>query len=137
MLAAMEKTISIAQLAKNAEAIAKDIETSGTLYRIKRPGRKRLLLVDDQYFERWAATREFMLRHPNWKQELAQGDREYAAGLYVPLEQILEERGLAEVARKAKRKSGAGRTSGARSSRRGRDAVRAPASAVSGRQTRR
>jgi hypothetical protein len=133
----MQKTISMAQLAKNAEVIAKDIETSGTLYRIKRPGRRRLLLVDDQYFERLAATHEFMLRHPNWKQELAQAEREYAAGLYIPLEQVLEERGLAEVAGKAKRKGATRRAPGNRGSRGVRHALRAPASAPSGRQTRR
>lgn len=102
MVEAMEKTISMAQLAKNAEQIAKDIETTGTRYRIKRPGRKRLFLVDDQYLERWAATIEFKLRHPNWREELAQAQREYEAGLYVPYEQLRKELGLAEPRRKPK-----------------------------------
>lgn len=118
MLDAMEKTISMAQLAKNTEEIARDIETTGTLYRIKRPGRKRLVLVDDHYFERWAATIEFMVQHPNWKEELAQADREYEAGLYIPFEQMLAERGLAEPGRKAKRKSTVRRASRGRGERR-------------------
>lgn len=118
MLDAMEKTISMAQLAKNTEEIARDIETTGTLYRIKRPGRKRLVLVDDHYLERLAATIEFKLMHPNWKEELAQAKRDYEAGLYIPFEQILAERGLAEPGRKAKRKSTVRRATRSRRARR-------------------
>jgi hypothetical protein len=118
MLEAMEKTISMAQLAKNTEEIAQDIESSGTVYRIKRPGRKRLFLIDDHYLERLTATIEFKLRHPNWKQELEKSRREYEAGLCIPLEQVLEERRLADAARNAKGKSSVRRASGGRRARR-------------------
>src|SRR5262245_33823909 len=104
MLEAMEKTISMAQLAKNTEQIAKDIETSGTLYRIKRPGRKTMLLMDKEYFDGWVATLEFMQDHPNWRAEIEQGRREYEAGLFIPYEQVRKELGLVEPARKAKRR---------------------------------
>jgi hypothetical protein len=118
MLDAMEKTISMAQLAKNTEEIARDIETTGTLYRIKRPGRKRLLLVDDHYLERLAATIEFKLMHPNWKEELAESRRQYQAGLCIPLEQALAERGLADLAPNSKSKGSPGRAARGRRKRR-------------------
>ena len=118
MLESMEKTISMAQLAKNTEKIARDIETSGTLYRIKRPGRKRLVLVDDDYFDRYIATLEFFALHPNWKEELEQGRREYEAGLFVPWEHVRKELGLAEPRRKAKRDRSARRTTRDRAPRR-------------------
>jgi hypothetical protein len=118
MLEAMEKTISMAQLAKNPERIADDIEAAGTVYRIKRPGRRTMMLVDHQYFESRLATLEFMQRHPNWKQELEETRREYDAGLCIPLEQILAERGLAEAARNIEGKSTVRRASGSRRTRR-------------------
>lgn len=118
MLDAMEKTISMAQLAKNTEEIARDIETTGTLYRIKRPGRKRLVLVNDDYLERLAATIEFKLMHPNWKEELAQADREYEAGLYIPYEQVRKELGLDEPRHPPKRPSATRKAPRARRTRR-------------------
>jgi hypothetical protein len=110
MLEAMEKTISLAQLAKNTEKIARDIEMSGTLYRIKRPGRRRLVLVDDNYFERWKATMEFIAQHPNWEEELEQGRREYEAGLCIPWEQLRKELGLDAPRAHAARRNGVARS---------------------------
>jgi PHD/YefM family antitoxin component YafN of YafNO toxin-antitoxin module len=118
MLEAMEKTISMAQLAKNVERIADDIEAAGTVYRIKRPGRRAIVLIDQQYFESRLATLEFMQRHPNWKQELEEGRRQYQAGLYLPYEQIRKELGLDESGRKAKRRSSARRPAQNRPARR-------------------
>lgn len=104
MLEAMEKkTISMAQLAKNTEQIADDIEASGTLYRIRRPGRKTMLLMDTEYFESWVATVEFMQDHPNWRSELEQSERDYRAGLYIPYDQLRKELGLDRPARTTKR----------------------------------
>jgi PHD/YefM family antitoxin component YafN of YafNO toxin-antitoxin module len=118
MLDAMEKTISMAQLAKNAEQIARDIETTGTTYRIKRPGRKKLMLIDDRYFERWAAMIELKLLHPNLEEELAQSRRDYEAGLFVPLEQVIAERGLADNRRLGARKTAVRRSPRSRRNRR-------------------
>ena len=116
MLEAMEKTISMAQLAKHSERIAADIETAGTVYRIKRPGRKQLLLVDNTYFERWAATMEFIAQHPNWEAELAQAEKDYRDGRYIPLEVVLKELGLEDVATKPARRKTARRSATARRS---------------------
>jgi len=41
------KTISMRELSSNAERIATDIDSSGTMYRIKRRGHKNLMLVDE------------------------------------------------------------------------------------------
>lgn len=113
----MEKTISIAQLAKNPERVADDIET-GTVYRIKHPGRRAMILLDHEVFESRLATLEFMQRHPNWRRELAEARRQYDAGLYVPYEQVRKELGLAEPRRKSGRSSSARRPSTDRRSRR-------------------
>lgn len=117
MLEEMRKTISLAQLAKHAERIADDIET-GTVYRIKQPGRRAMILLDHQVFESRLATIEFMQRHPNWRRELAEARRQYEAGLYVPYEQVRKELGLAEPRRKPSRSSSARRTSTDRRARR-------------------
>jgi hypothetical protein len=118
MLDDMEKTISMSTLAKNTERIAKDIEKAGTVYRIRRPGRRSMLLVDDSYLERWRATCEFIAQHPDWEREMAEADREYAEGKYIPLEVVLKELGLDEVRTKA----GRGKTARARSTGRRRKA---------------
>jgi PHD/YefM family antitoxin component YafN of YafNO toxin-antitoxin module len=115
MLETMEKkTISMAQLAKNAEQIASDIEASGALYRIKRPGGKTMLLMDKAYFDSWVATLEFMQDHPNWRAELDQAERDYRAGLFIPYEQVRKELGLDRRARAPKRGRSARGTSGGR-----------------------
>ena len=103
MLEDMEKTISMAQLAKNTAEIAKDIEASGAVYRIKQRGGKTMLLMDKDYFESWVETVEFMQEHPNWRAELEQGERDYAAGLCIPYDQLRKELGLDRAARHAKR----------------------------------
>jgi hypothetical protein len=108
MLEAMEKkTISMAQLAKNAERIADDIEAAGTIYRIQRPGRRAMLLIDHQLFESRLATLDFMRRHPNWEEELEESRRQYEAGLFIPYDQIRKELGLDESGRKTRRRRSA------------------------------
>lgn len=94
MLDEMRKTISMSELAKNAERIAQDIEARGTIYRIKRPGKRRLMLVDSQYVERWRETVEVLAQHPNLEHELAGGDREYREGTCVQLEDVMRELGI-------------------------------------------
>jgi hypothetical protein len=116
MLDEMQKTISMADLAKNAERIAKDIETAGTVYRIRRPGHRPMLLMDQEQLECRIATIEFMARHPNWEQELEEGRREYREGKCVPLDVVIKELGLDDVPRKAKRAKTVPRTSSARRS---------------------
>jgi hypothetical protein len=94
MLEQMQKLISMSELVADPEKIARDIETAGTVYRIKRPGRSRLLLVDKKYIKRLEATIEFETLHPNWREEFAQSDRDLALGLCRTLDEILKERGL-------------------------------------------
>jgi hypothetical protein len=43
----MEKTISLTRLAKDAERVAREIESAGTMYRIKRPGGKSIVVSRD------------------------------------------------------------------------------------------
>jgi hypothetical protein len=118
MLEDMEKTVSMAQLAKNTVEIAKDIEASGAVYRIKQRGHKTMLLMDQEYFDSWVMTREFMQDHPNWRAELEQGERDYRAGLYVPYEELRKELGLDRAPRHAKRGRSARSSTGAGKSRR-------------------
>ncbi|NVB78674.1 MAG: hypothetical protein HOV81_09795 [Kofleriaceae bacterium] len=90
MLDEMQKTISMAELAKNAERIAKDIETAGTVYRVKRPGHRAMLLMDDAYFEGWKAVIELMQR-ANWRDEWARSEAELAQGRGRELSEVLAE----------------------------------------------
>jgi PHD/YefM family antitoxin component YafN of YafNO toxin-antitoxin module len=102
ILEEMLKTISMSELTKHAERIAKDIETTGTIYRIKRPGKTKLMLISAQDLQRWQETVEFLAQHPNLQQELAEGDREYRAGEFVPFEDVLRELGVETHASKAR-----------------------------------
>lgn len=109
MLDEMQKTISMAELAKNAEQIAKDIETASTVYRIRRPGHRPMVLMDQQQLESRIATAEFKARHPNWEQEIEEGRREYREGKCIPLDVVVEELGLAERPRKKSGSKAVGR----------------------------
>lgn len=82
----------MADLAKNGERIAKDIETAGTVYRVRRPGHRAMLLMDDSYFDGWKAAIELMQR-PNWREEWARSERELAQGRGRMLSEILQELG--------------------------------------------
>lgn len=110
MLDEMEKTISMAELAKHADRIAADMKSAGTIYRIRRPGRRSMVLVDQEYLERYRATCEFIAQHPNWEQELAESDEEYRQGKFIPLEVVLAQLGIAdEGATPSKRRASARR----------------------------
>jgi hypothetical protein len=89
-----QKTISMRDLAKHAERIAKDIEVSGTVYRIKRRGHRPFVMVDSEYIESLIATIEFMTAHPNWKAEMAESKKELAEGRYITLDQFQQKYGL-------------------------------------------
>jgi PHD/YefM family antitoxin component YafN of YafNO toxin-antitoxin module len=103
MLEDMQKTISIAQLSRNAEEIVKSVERDGTVYQVKRPGRRAVLIMDKQQFEDRLFWLEFELRHPNWREEMDEARRLLAEGKLKTLDQFLEERGLAEAAHSRKR----------------------------------
>lgn len=90
MLDEMQKTISMAELARNADRIAKDIETAGTVYRVKRPGHRAMLLMDDAYFEGWRAAIELMQR-PSWREEWARSELELVQGRGRELSDVLAE----------------------------------------------
>jgi PHD/YefM family antitoxin component YafN of YafNO toxin-antitoxin module len=94
MLLDMQKTISMSTLAKDAERIAKDIEARKTLYRVKRSGGRDMMLMDRDYYESWIATVEFITQHPNWKEELEEGDRQHRNGECRLLEDVLKELGI-------------------------------------------
>jgi hypothetical protein len=87
----MEKTISMSQLAKDPERIARDIEKAGTVYRIRRPGRRSMMLVDQDYLEDQLAMYAFLARHPNLEQELEQGRRDFLDGKCIPIEDVMRD----------------------------------------------
>jgi antitoxin YefM len=94
MLDAMDrKTISMARLAKDPETIARDIETSGAIYCIKRRGRPPMLLMNEEYFEGWRVVIELM-QQPGWREELEQSRRDFAEGRFRSLDEIEKEFGL-------------------------------------------
>ena len=88
------KTVSVNDLSKRAERIATDIEASGTVYRVTRSGHAPMILVDEMSYASLQTTVQFLLRHPNWRAEFEQADRDYAEGRYVTLDEYLLERGL-------------------------------------------
>jgi len=88
------KTISMTELSKRAERIATNIEASGTIYRVTRAKGTPMVFVDEERFASLQATVQFLLDHPNWREEFEQLDRDYAAGRYVTLDDYLAERGL-------------------------------------------
>jgi PHD/YefM family antitoxin component YafN of YafNO toxin-antitoxin module len=124
MLDDMEKTISMAELAKHAERIARDIETAGTVYRIKRVGRPNILVIDELYLERRVAMAELM-QVPGWQEHLEQSRRDFEQGRSRPLDDVLEELGFAESRAKQRRSKAARRVASSRSTARGKRAPRA------------
>ena len=119
MLEEMRKTISLAQLAKNPERIARDIDSCGAVYHVKRPGRRDMLLMDEEYFEGWLVAIELMQR-PNWREELEQSRRDAEAGRGRDLEEVVKELGLDRPAQQRRRRPAArtARTRSAKDSRR-------------------
>jgi len=103
MIEDMKKTISTADLSRNTERIAKEIEQQGIVYRIKRPGRRTLLLMDKKYFDDQLSWSEFVAQHPNWEQEMEDNRRALREGRCITLDQFLQERGLADPQPKPRR----------------------------------
>jgi len=108
----MEKTISLADLVRNAARIAEEIETEGTVFRVIRGGRGSMVLVDESYFDSWMATLDEM-RRPAWQEALAQARREVAAKRGRSLDLIAKELGLSRGSRSEAGKQNA-RRAGAR-----------------------
>ena len=105
----MEKIISVTDLVRNAARIAEEIETEGTVYRITRGGRGSMVLVDNEYYEGWMAAIDEM-RRPDWREVLAEGRRDAAAGRGQMLDVVVKELGL-EASSKPKSKTTTRRTS--------------------------
>ena len=110
MLEAMQrKTISMARLAKDPDRIARDIDSSGAIYSIKRRGERTMLLMNEDYFEGWLSVIELM-KQPNWREELEQSRQDFAAGRGRDLEEVVREIGLDRRAQ-PRRRSAAPRSS--------------------------
>jgi PHD/YefM family antitoxin component YafN of YafNO toxin-antitoxin module len=89
----MERIISVTDLVRNAAAIAREVATEGTVYRITRGGRGAMVLVDEEYFDGWMAAIEEMQR-PDWRAVLDETRRDVAAGRGRSLDSIVKEKGL-------------------------------------------
>jgi hypothetical protein len=63
------KTISMRELLTKAERIATDIDSSGTIYRIKRRGHKTLVLIDECELQLLEESIDFMFENPHWQEE--------------------------------------------------------------------
>ncbi|HVV85412.1 MAG TPA: hypothetical protein VHE35_20275 [Kofleriaceae bacterium] len=81
-------------LVRNAASIAREVETEGTIFRVTRGGRGSMVLVDNDYFEGWMAAIDEM-RRPDWRETLAEGRRDAAAGRGRSLDAVAKELGLA------------------------------------------
>jgi len=89
----MQRIISVTDFVRNAARIAKDIERKGTIYRITRGGRSSMVLVDTEYYQGWMAAIDEMRRR-DWREVLAEGHRDAAAGRGRSLDVIAQELGL-------------------------------------------
>lgn len=90
-------------LVRNAAAIAREVETEGTIYRITRGGRGSMVLVDEAYFEGWMNAIDEMQR-PDWREVLEETRRDVAAGRGRSLEDFVKEKGLEGTAHATGRK---------------------------------
>jgi PHD/YefM family antitoxin component YafN of YafNO toxin-antitoxin module len=89
----MERSVSLTDLVRNAAAIAREVSTAGTVYRITRGGRGAMVLVNEEYFDGWMAAIEEMQR-PDWREVLAETKRDIATGRMRSLDDHVKERGL-------------------------------------------
>lgn len=105
MLSFMQKTISLARFAKDPERIAREIEKAGTVYKIKRPNGKTLLVMDEVELY-W---REYLSHYPDWRKDLAEGERELREGKCAPLDGV-----IADLRKRAKRAARGGRAEAGR-----------------------
>jgi PHD/YefM family antitoxin component YafN of YafNO toxin-antitoxin module len=101
-----QKTISMAKFAKNPESVARDIDASGAVYSIQRPGKPRMLMMDAEYYDGWRIVIELM-QNPNWREELEQSRRDIEAGRGISLDELEAELGLDRPVHSRRRRSAA------------------------------
>jgi PHD/YefM family antitoxin component YafN of YafNO toxin-antitoxin module len=108
MLEAMRrKTISMAQLAKNPENVARDIDSSGAVYCITRRGRTAMVMMDEDAFETWQLQLE-LARNPKLRAQIDRSRRDFAEGRYRSLDDIEKDMGLDRPAQPRRRSSASG-----------------------------
>lgn len=123
MLDDMQKTISMSELSKHADRIAKDVDRRKTLYRVNRPSGRDIMIMNLDHYESWVASVEFVTQHPNWREELEESDQQYRDGECRLLEDVLKELGIVVPPPHAPRRTPARRASrGGKKSRRQRAA---------------
>lgn len=92
MLDDMEKTISMSQLAKNAERIAQDIESHKTVYRVRHRRGSAMVLMDWASYEQWLAVHD-IVRRPNWLAEWRSTEDQVATHTGRYLDDVMKELG--------------------------------------------
>src|SRR3954469_3446276 len=99
----MEKIISVNDFVRNAASIAREVETEGTVYRITRGGRRRMVLVDAEYFNGWIAALE-EIRRPDWREVHGEATKAIAEDRGEDLDVVVKELGLEGSAHRTGRK---------------------------------
>jgi PHD/YefM family antitoxin component YafN of YafNO toxin-antitoxin module len=115
MLEVMDrKMISMARLAKDPEKVAQDIDSSGAVYCITRPGgRTAMMMMDEDLFETLQLQLE-LARNPALRAQIDRSQRDFAEGRYRTLDAIERELGLDRPAQPSRRSAGARATTARR-----------------------
>ena len=105
------KTIkSATEVRNNFFDILTDVEKTNLPYTITREGRPVAVLMNAEEYESWMETMEVMAESPELEKDIEKAEKEYRAGEYVTLDEILAKSGYV-LADKGKKYEVSGRRS--------------------------
>ena len=93
----IKTTLPISQARKKIFQIAEDVQRSSRYYTLTERGRPKAVILSAKDFESWMETLEVMKEFPDLEKDIKKAEKEYKAGEYTTLEDILAKEGFVAV----------------------------------------
>jgi antitoxin YefM len=90
----IKTTLSISEARRKIFDIAEDVQTPNTYYTLTENGRPKAVVISAEEFDSIMETVDVLKEFPDIRSEITQAEKEYKAGQYSTIEQILEKEGF-------------------------------------------
>ena len=92
MVKKIETTLPATEVRKNFFKILEDVKKPNRIYTVTLDGKPKAVILSSEEYEAWRETIEIM-SNPEIVKDLKEAEKDFKAGRYTPLEEVLREEG--------------------------------------------